>query len=79
MAHGKRFQLELQRDHSVFHDKLEIRDGDENVLGHIDTSHIYQGTIKGESEGKEKRTRSECTYKVCTNVQRKSECRSGSV
>lgn len=48
VAHGRRFNMELKRDHSVFHDNLVIKDQDENTLHHLDTSHIYEGRVLGE-------------------------------
>ena len=50
-AHGRRFQMDLERDHSVFHNDLEILDQDENSLHHaVDTSHIYEGKLVGRTK-----------------------------
>ncbi len=49
-SHGRRFQLELRRDHSVFHNDLNIVDNDDNSLNHIDTSHIYEGRVLGKEK-----------------------------
>jgi hypothetical protein len=48
VSHGRRFQLELRRDHSVFHNDLAIVGQDDNRLHHLDTSHIYEGRVLGE-------------------------------
>jgi hypothetical protein len=52
-SHGRRFQLELSRDHSVFSDRLVVvrgdhtGDRDEVIDGGLDTSHIYKGNVRG--------------------------------
>ena len=48
-SHGRRFQLELERDHSVFHNDLVIKDANENTK-HLDTSHIYHGRVLGKKK-----------------------------
>ncbi|XP_059091577.1 disintegrin and metalloproteinase domain-containing protein 10-like isoform X2 [Tigriopus californicus] len=46
VAHGQRFQMELKRDHSVFHNDLSIHDNDDRPITHVlDTSHIYEGKL----------------------------------
>ena len=45
-SHGRKFDLELKRDHSVFHDKLVI-EGSRGNVADLDTSHIYEGSLKG--------------------------------
>ena len=50
VSHGRRFELELERDHTVFGDRLEVVDAEERRLrggAAADTSHIYHGTVKG--------------------------------
>lgn len=50
VAHGQRFQMELKRDHSVFHNDLSIHDNDDRPITHIlDTSHIYEGKLLGKT------------------------------
>ncbi len=51
-SHGRRFQLELQRDHSVFHDEMVVvrGDGEEDITQSVDTSHLYHGKVRGENK-----------------------------
>lgn len=45
-SHGRDFDLELKRDHSVFHNDLVIERGDGQPI-EIETSHIYDGGLEG--------------------------------
>ena len=47
-SHGRRFDLELKRDHSVFHDNLVIEDSRGHITD-LDTSHIYEGSLAGKT------------------------------
>ena len=44
-SHGRNFNLELQRDHSVFHDDLVNEGG---LSEKADISHIYEGKLANE-------------------------------
>ena len=52
-SHGRRFQLDLQRDHKAFGDRLEVIRGDhterndESITDKVDTSHMYHGQVRG--------------------------------
>lgn len=43
-GHGRAFDLELKRDHSVFHNQLVVERGEE-VAHDVDLSHIYEGQL----------------------------------
>ncbi|XP_031334979.1 disintegrin and metalloproteinase domain-containing protein 10 isoform X1 [Photinus pyralis] len=47
-AHGRKFNLRLRRDLSVFHEKLEVHGPNGPIAA--DTSHIYHGHLKDEPE-----------------------------
>ena len=52
-SHGRRFQLDLNRDYKAFGDRLEVIRGDhtgtndELVTDKVDTSHMYHGVVRG--------------------------------
>ena len=52
-SHGRRFQLDLQRDHKAFGDRLEVIRGDhsgrndESITDKVDASHMYHGKVRG--------------------------------
>jgi len=46
-SHGRDFELELKRDHSVFHNHLVVERGD-NIANDVDLSHIYEGQLVDE-------------------------------
>eukprot|EP00095_Tigriopus_kingsejongensis_P005881 maker-scaffold38_size502422-snap-gene-4.24 protein:Tk05881 transcript:maker-scaffold38_size502422-snap-gene-4.24-mRNA-1 annotation:"disintegrin and metalloproteinase domain-containing protein 10 isoform x3" len=46
VAHGQRFQMELERDHSVFHDQLAIHDSqDRPITNSVATPILYEGRL----------------------------------
>lgn len=48
-SHGRSFDLELKRDHSVFHDGLVLERGYQGSQAHdYDVSHIYEGGLSDE-------------------------------
>jgi len=50
-SHGRSFDLELKRDHSVFHDGLVLERGYQGSQAHdFDVSHIYEGGLWNEPE-----------------------------
>ena len=46
-SHGREFNMELQRDHSVFHNNLVVERGDSEA-NDVDLSHIYEGVLVDE-------------------------------
>jgi len=46
-SHGRDFDLELERDHSVFHNNLVVERG-EDIAHDVDLSHIYEGKLADE-------------------------------
>lgn len=50
-SHGRFFDLELKRDHSVFHNRLVLERGYQGAEAHdFDLSHIYEGGLSDEPE-----------------------------